>query len=115
MEAFAVVVEELIVPILDMGALDLLGGLVALRGLHAVADPAHVDLGGRCAFAGMEAFRSEHDVELAVDLKDIALADGAGDNFHGSCFLGWAKGMQGSRPEFDRTILILADFASIFP
>ena len=68
--------------VLDDGALDLLDGLVALRDLHAVADAAHVDLRGRRALAGMEAFGGQHDTELAVDVENIALADGAGDNLH---------------------------------
>ena len=67
MEAVAVLIEELVLAVLHMGALDLLGGLVALRGLYPVADPAHVDLGGRRALAGMEAFSVENDIELAVD------------------------------------------------
>ena len=82
MEAFAIVVEERVFAILDDGALDLLDGLVALRNLHAVADPAHVDLGGRRALAGMEALGGQNDVELAVDIENIALADRAGDNLH---------------------------------
>ena len=99
MEAFAVVVEELMLAVLDMGALDLLGGLVALRGLHAVADAAHVDLGGRRALAGMEALGGQDDVELAVDIKNIALADGAGDNLHRCYSFGFA-GPKGRDPRF---------------
>src|SRR5262249_46495444 len=68
--------------LLDMRALDLLGGLVALRGLYAVADPAHVNLGGRRALAGVEALGVEHDVELAVEIDDVALAERRGDDSH---------------------------------
>ncbi len=75
MEAVAVLIEELMLALLHGGALDLLGGLVALLRLYAVADPAHVNLGGRRALAGMEAFGVEHDVELAVEIDDIALAE----------------------------------------
>src|SRR3954470_2665190 len=82
MEAFAVLVEELMLAVLDMGALDLLGGLVGLLGFHAVADPAHVDLGGRRALAGMEALCIHDDIELAVDIQDVALAERTGDNLH---------------------------------
>ena len=67
----------------DMGALDLFGGLVALRDLGAVGNPPHVDLGGGRPLAGMEVLGGEHDVELAVDLDDVALADLAGDDFQG--------------------------------
>ena len=115
MEAFAVVVEELVLAILDDGALDLLDGLVALRNLHAVADAAHVDLGGRGALAGMEAFGGQNDVELAVDVENIALADGAGDNLH-RCYSSWLRrpGRSAAPVISGRTILILAGFASIF-
>ena len=85
MEAVAVLVEELEVAVLDIGAFDLLGGLVALRHLYAVADPAHVHLGGGGALARMKAFGIEDDIELAVDLDDIALAERTGDNLHGRC------------------------------
>jgi hypothetical protein len=70
--------------VVDEGALQLLGGLVALRHLHAVGDPAHVDLGGRRALAGMEVFGRQDDIKLAVDLDDVALADLAGDDFQGT-------------------------------
>ena len=69
--------------ILHVGAFDLLGRLEALRHLHAVADAAHVDLRGRGPLAGMEAFGVEDGVELAVEFDDIALAERAGDDFHG--------------------------------
>ena len=61
--------------VLDMGALDLVGGLVALGGLHAVRNPAHIDLGGRSALAGMKIFCGKNDIEFAVDVDDIALAE----------------------------------------
>jgi hypothetical protein len=83
MEAVAVLIEVLKLAILHIGALDLLGGLIALRHLYAVADPAHVHLGGWGALAGVEALGAEHDVELSVDFNDIALAERAGDDFHG--------------------------------
>ena len=54
--ALAVLVEEAVLPVLDEGALDLLGGAVALGDLHAVGDAAHVDLGHRRALAGMNVF-----------------------------------------------------------
>ena len=81
-EAVGILVEKAELVVLDMGALDLVGGLVALRGLHAVGNPAHIDLGGGGAFAGMKVFRGEDDIELAVDVDDIALAELAGDDLH---------------------------------
>src|SRR5262249_12818826 len=83
MEAVAVLVKVLKLAVLHVGAFHLLGRLVALRHLYAVADPAHVDLGGRGTLAGVEAFGVEDDVELAVEFDDIALAERAGDDFHG--------------------------------
>ena len=115
MEAVAVLVEVLVLAVLDIGALDLFGGLVALRDLYAVADPAHVDLGGGRALAGMEVFGLENDVELAVELDDIAFAERAGDDFHGD-FLDCraAAADAGAAQMSGRTILILRPFASIF-
>ena len=83
MEAFAVVVHELVGALLHLGALDLVGGLVALRGFHAVADPAHVELGDGRALAGVDVFGGQDDVELAVEIDDISLAERAGNDFHG--------------------------------
>ena len=68
--------------VLDVGALDLVGRLVALGRFHAIRQAAHVDLRGRRAFAGVEAFRVENDVELAVEIDDIAFAKRTGDDFH---------------------------------
>ena len=83
MEAVAVLVEVLVLAVLDEGALDLFGGLVAQRDLHAVGDPAHVDLGHRRALAGMDVLGRHDDAELAVDFDDIAFSERAGDDFHG--------------------------------
>src|SRR5262249_14458420 len=69
--------------IFHVGALDLLGRLEALRHLHAVADAAHIDLGGGGPLAGMKAFGVEDDVELALEFDDIALPERAGDDSHG--------------------------------
>src|SRR5262245_43172022 len=115
--AVAVAVEILKLAILDVGALDLLGRLVALRGLHAVRDAAHVDLRRRGALAGMEAGGDENGVELAVDFENVALADGAGDNLHRwSSLVAGLDGAKGCRPcDFGRNILILRPEASIFP
>ena len=68
--------------VLDEGALDLLGGPVALGDLHPVGDPAHVELGHRRALAGMDVLGRQDDVELAVDVDDVALAERAGDDLH---------------------------------
>src|SRR5262249_43725307 len=83
MEAGACLVQVLMLAILHVGAFDLLGRLEALRHLYAVADAAHVDLRGGGALAGMEAFGIEDGIELALEFDDIALAERAGDDFHG--------------------------------
>ena len=54
MEAVAVLVHELVLAVLDEGALDLLGRLEAQRNLDPVGDPAHVHLGHRRALAGVD-------------------------------------------------------------
>ena len=82
MEAVAVLIEVGIFHFLDMGAFDLIGGLVAHLGLHAVGNPAHIDLGGGGALAGMKTFRVEDDIELAVDIDDIAFAELTSDDLH---------------------------------
>ncbi len=90
--AVGILVEIREVRILDEGALDLLGRLVAVGRLHAVGEPAHVDLRRRRALAGMEALGGEHDIELAVlALDDVALADGTGDDFHGRALIETGK------------------------
>ena len=83
MEAVAVLVHVLVLAVLDEGALDLFGGLVALRQLDPVGNTAHVHLGRRGALAGMDILGSDDDSELAVDFDDIAFAERAGDDFHG--------------------------------
>ena len=65
-----------------MGALNLVGRFVSLRGLHAIGNPAHIDLGSRGPLAGMEVFGGENDIKLSVDVDDIALAELASDDFH---------------------------------
>ncbi|MNL49067.1 hypothetical protein D3C87_1719720 [compost metagenome] len=80
MEAFAIFIKELMVDVFDEGALDLFRRTPALRHLHAIDDAAHVDLGNRRALAGVEVFSGENDIELAVDIDDVALADGRGDD-----------------------------------
>ena len=59
MVALAVVVDELVLAVLDEGALDLVGGAKPLRHLHPVADAAHVHLGHRRAFAGVDVLGGE--------------------------------------------------------
>src|SRR5215813_13794635 len=83
MEAVAVLVEELVLAILHVCAFDLLGRLITLGDFDAITDPAHVDLGGRRALTRMETLGVQHDVELAVELDDIAFAKRAGDDPHG--------------------------------
>ena len=81
--AVGVGIEEVVILVLDEGALDLLGGLEAVGHLHAVGKAAHVDLRRRRALAGMKAFGRKDDAELTVlPLDDIALANRACDNFH---------------------------------
>src|SRR6202012_4088716 len=91
-EAVGVLVEVVEVLVLDRRLLDLVGGLVALRNLHAVADSAHFDLAHRRSLAGMDIFRGQNHVKLAVLLDDVALANRTGDDSQ-SCFPGcWAPG-----------------------
>ena len=71
------------VAVLDEGAFDLLGRLIAVRGFDAVANAAHVNLRCRRAFAGVKALGGQDDIKLPiVTLENIAFADGAGDDFH---------------------------------
>ena len=81
--AVTVGVEEVEVLVLDKSALDLLGGLEAVRDLHAVGQAAHVDLGRGRALAWMEALSRENDTELPIlSLDDVALANRACNNSH---------------------------------
>ncbi len=92
--ALAVLVEEVVVAVLDEGALDLLGRAVALGDLHAVGDAAHVELGHRRALAGVDVLGAQDDVELAVLFDDVALAERAGDDLHGDVSL-WSDAVDG--------------------
>ena len=85
MEAVGIFIQVIEIVILDGGLLDLVGGLVAFRNLHAIADPAHFDLADRSSLAGMDIFGGEDDVKPAVLLDDVALANRTGDDFQ-SCF-----------------------------
>ena len=82
MKTVVVAIEKLVLAVLDMGALDLLGGLVTLGNLNAVADPAHIDLGGGGALARVEALGVKDDVELTVEIDDIPLAERRSDDLH---------------------------------
>ena len=84
MEAIAILIEVTEVVIFDVRALDLVGGLVTLRGLHAVGNPAHIHLRGRGALAGVKILSGEDDIELAVNVDDIALAERRSDDLHDS-------------------------------
>src|SRR5690349_1698143 len=88
-EAVAVLVEVIEVAVFDGGLLDLVGGLVALGHLHAIADTAHFDLADRGSLAGMDVFGAEDDIEPAVLLDDVALADRTGDDSQGFFPNGW--------------------------
>src|ERR1700682_6680077 len=85
MEAVGVLIEIVEVVILDRRLLDLVGGLVALRNLHAVADAAHFDLADRGSLAGRNVLGGQNHVKLAVLLNNVALANRTGDDFQ-SCF-----------------------------
>ena len=80
--AVAVLVEVGVFAVLNVGALHLFGGLVALDGLHAVGEPAHLDLRRRRALAREKALGGKHAVELPVVFEDIALAHRACDDLH---------------------------------
>src|SRR6202035_2002169 len=82
-EAFAVLVHELVLAILDEGALDLVGGLEPHRHLYAVGNAADVHLGHGGALAGVDVFGGDDDPELAVDFDDIAFTQRTGDDSHG--------------------------------
>ncbi|MPL82874.1 hypothetical protein SDC9_28823 [bioreactor metagenome] len=83
--AFAVLVEEVILGLVDMRLLDAVDGAPALRHLHPVRDAAHFDLGHRVALARVNVFGGEHDVENTVHIEDVALADRGGDDFGHDC------------------------------
>ena len=74
MEAFAVAIEEGVLALLHIGTLHLLGGAVALRNLHPVADAAHVELRHRRALAWVDVFGKEDHIKLAVLIDDVAFA-----------------------------------------
>ncbi len=74
-EAFAIFIKEGVLAVFDEGALDLFGRAVAFGDLHAVGNAAHVDLGDRRALARMEVLRGKNDIELAVNVENVALAD----------------------------------------
>jgi hypothetical protein len=78
----AVLVKEVVVAVVDEGALHLLGGAVALGHLHPVGDAAHVQLGHRRALAGVNVFDAQDDVELAVDINGVPFPERAGRNLH---------------------------------
>ena len=82
MEAVAILIEVAEFVVFDMGTFDLVGGLVAPLGLHAVRNAAHIDLGRGSALAGMKIFRVKDDVELAVEIDDIPLAERRSDDLH---------------------------------
>ena len=52
-EALGIPVKVGVFLVFDLGALDLLGGPLALRDLHPVGNPAHIDLGDGRPLAGM--------------------------------------------------------------
>jgi hypothetical protein len=81
-EAFAILIKERVLAVLDMGALDLLGGAVALGHLHAVGNAAHVELGDGRALAGMDVLGGQDHVELAVLVDDVAFTEGTGNYLH---------------------------------
>ena len=61
MKTIAVLVKVVEIPIFDEGALDLVGGLVALE-CYPVADPAHLKLTDRGSLAGVDVLGRQHDV-----------------------------------------------------
>ena len=75
MEAVTILVEIAEFVVFNVGALDLVRCLVTLGGLHAIRNPAHIDLGRRRALAWMKIFCGKNDIKFAVDVHDIALAE----------------------------------------
>src|SRR6516165_290924 len=59
---------------------DLIGSLVALRDLYPVTDSTHFDLADRRSLAGVDVFGADNDIELAILLDDVALANRTGDD-----------------------------------
>jgi hypothetical protein len=84
MKAVAVLIHILMFAIFDEGALNLIRGLKAQRDLHSITDAPDIELRHRRAFAGMDVLGCHNDPEFAVDFDDIAFAQRAGDDFHGS-------------------------------
>src|SRR6202023_360988 len=82
-KTFAVLVHELVLAVLDEGALDLVGGLEPHRHLYAVGNAADVHLGHGGALAGVDVFGGDDGPELAVDFDDIAFTQRTGDDSHG--------------------------------
>ena len=101
-EAHVVLVEVVVGLLLEVGALDLVGGAVALGDLHAVGDAAHVEMRHRRALAGMDVLGLHDDAQLAVDVEHVAFAHRACDNLDHAILrrkrLSAARGAGGGRP-----------------
>ena len=85
--ALGVIVEILVFALVDVGLLDHFDGAPAADDLHAIGHAAHVDVGHRVALAGVDVFRREHDVQVAVLLDDVAFAQRRGDDLDHYFFL----------------------------
>ena len=90
--ALAVIVEELVLALVDVGLLDHFDGAPAADHLHAVRHAAHVDVGHRVALAGVDVLGGENDVQVAVLLDDVAFAQRRGDDLDHYFFLVRALG-----------------------
>src|SRR5262249_12896880 len=92
-EMVAIAIKIGVGALVDEGALEAVGRLVALVYFHSIRDTAHLQLGDRRSLAGMDVLRRQHDIKLAVLLDDVAFADIARDNRNHlqSSNLGWRR------------------------
>jgi hypothetical protein len=88
-DAHVVLVEIAEVLLLEVGALDLIGGAVAFGYLHAVGDAAHLEVRHGRALAGMDVLGVDHDGELACEVEHVAFAHRACDNLGHVAYLRW--------------------------
>src|SRR5262249_51448088 len=79
-EPLLVLIEIIIGLLLEVGALHLFGGAVALGDLYPVRYAPHIEMGDGRALARMDVLGLHDDAELAVDVEHVAFAHRACDN-----------------------------------